>query len=151
MKRVTMRRIANALLLGLSGSVFVNCAAYGMPMIAHDASVVLEDFSYTPASPIHVGDTITFHAKLNHYADGAYLSVNAGQPGYFQTYLHDYGKMGDGKAGDGIYTSVVQWHAWNGSGSGIPISVDLWWDDGYTQQHLSAPPLTVLPAEEEGQ
>lgn len=147
----TLCRIASALLLGLSGSVFVNCGAYGAPMpppLPHEPDVVLQDFSYTPASPIHAGDTIRFTARLNRHTEAGAVRVAVGEIGG-GIELYDDGNpySGDAAAGDGVYATRVYWQTQYGVGENLPVWFRLDWDDGAPGQMLSAPPLTVLPEE----
>ena len=146
-----LHRLANVVLLALSGSVFVNCAAYGEPPPPHDKHVTLNQFSYTPASPIHIGDALTFTATLNKHTDAGFLRVEVGNPVAHSLWLADDGSGADAVAGDGIYSLRVSWPEQSGTGENLPIQVRLIWWDSYPGQQLDGPPLTILPAEEGGQ
>jgi len=149
-----LRRVASAILLGLSGSVFVNCGgAYGSPVPPdppppHDPSVVLLDFSYTPASPIHMGDALHLTATLNKPTAAGIVFVDIGDPWRITLFLNDYGASGDAVAGDGVCSAYYEWDAWGGTGSDLPVVAELSWLDHTPGQTLDGPPLTVLPAEE---
>jgi hypothetical protein len=134
----TLCRVASALLLALSGSVFVNCGAYGAPPPPHDKRVTLDDFSYTPAGPIHVGDALTFTATLNKHTDNGGLFVEVGMPVAHSLQLSDDGWDADAVAGDGIYTIRVSWTEEYGTGENLPIKVRLRWWDSYPGQHRTA-------------
>jgi hypothetical protein len=148
MKLIMLRRIANALLLGLSGGTFVNCAAYGEPYIPpHDPTVVLQDFSYTPASPIHVGDTLRLTATLNHSTDAGWLQAVVKHHKLAAVDLRDNGIPPDETDGDGVYSGELTWGPELGDGKGLRVFGELTWLDGFEGQTLEAPLLTILQAE----
>jgi hypothetical protein len=122
---------------------------YGMGPPEHDPSVVLQDFSYTPASPIHVGDALTFTLRLNHplvRTDAAWLNVELGNPSLAGLKLKDEGLAPDSVAGDGIYSGSFYWTL--SSTDEIIPTAKLHWRDGAPVQQLSGPPLMVLPKEQ---
>jgi hypothetical protein len=131
----------------LSGGAFVNCGAYGAPS-PHDSTVVLQDFSYTPASPIHVGDTLRLTARLNHSTYAGNLQAVFKHHKLAAVQLRDDGYGPDETASDGEYTGELEWGAQLGSGIDLPVWVELNWEDGWEGQRLSAPDLTILPGEE---
>jgi len=124
---------------------------YGpMPVpLPHEPDVTITDFSYAPASPIHVGDTVTFTTTLNRHTDTGHVGVTVKRLIVAATYCNDIGDEADAVAGDGVYTGQITWEATMGTGSGLPVFATLRWDDGAPGQTLAGPPLTVLPAEEE--
>ena len=101
------------------------------------------DFSYTPASPIHIGDTLSFQAELNHATNAAYLEVVIGQPQVNYTMLQDYGWAPDAVADDGIYSGTLQWQPAFGPVIDEPVVVRLRWMDYAPGLELAGPPLTV--------
>lgn len=156
-----MRLLRVALRIGLAGLAFLaGCGWFDMPGARsmygvylppwpHDPTVTLDSFSYTPASPAHVGDELVFRATLNKPANGVYLRAAIGQPERELCSMNDYGIPPDVTAGDGAYAGWVTWVAEAGTGEDLPVWVELEWDDGAPGQTLSGPPLTVLPEEEE--
>lgn len=124
-------------------------AMYGIIPSPEHPTVRLVDFNYTPASPIRVGDTLALTAKTNlpisDAAMHAYLpaAVNPGVE------LRDDGQPPDLMAGDGIWSAERVWTAEMGEVESGPVWALLEFSEPYRGQELSAPSLTVLPAEEE--
>jgi hypothetical protein len=147
MMRDWLRRIAQVVLLAVSGGAIVTCGAYGMP-IPHDPTVVLQDFSYTPASPIRVGDTLRLTATLNHTTYAGWLEAVFKHHKLAAVQLRDDGTAPDEVDGDGVYTGELTWSAELGDGKDLPVWVELNWDDGFAGQRQEAAPLTILPTEE---
>lgn len=127
-------------------------ACYGAPPTPepHDPTVVLQDFSYSPPGPIHVGDTLRLQATLNHSTQAGWLQVVFKKPELASVYLADDGLSPDAAPADGIYTADFTWEARLGDGKDLPVWAELVWDDGFEGQHRDAPPLTILPPEENG-
>ena len=116
---------------------------YGVQTPPHDPTVELIDFSYTPASPIHVGDTLTFSAKLNHHSEAADLVVRLGEPPVEMAALRDDGSPPDLKANDGVYAGKLVWTPELGPAADLLITFQLLWFDGPPYIERTAPPLTV--------
>jgi len=142
--------------LGGGGPAYgVSYPMYGMeptPGPPHDSTVVLEDFSYTPASPIHVGDSLRFTATANHTTDTGYVVaiVDEGQYDYHAAEMRDDGQAPDDVAGDGVWRGELAWLPEFGTCSKALVTVYLHWYDYTEGLSLLAPKLTVLP-EEAGQ
>jgi hypothetical protein len=160
-------RVATLTAALLSGTLFTACPlygpvamygpqpAYGITPPPHDSSVVLQDFSYTPASPIHGGDTLLLTAQLNKPTEAAYLDVNIGTPAHPVTgyptltiYLRDDGVAPDATALDGVWSAELPWAGMPAPLADLPVTAELHWQDGYPGQHLDGPALSVLPEEE---
>ena len=120
-----------------------------LPPWPHDPTVTLDSFSYSPVSPIHVGDDLIFRAVLNKPAVGATLVASVDQPSPAACYLNDQGSPPDEHANDGVYSGQANWVSERGPAANLPVWVELSWMDGAPGQTLDGPPLTVLPAEEE--
>lgn len=118
-------------------------ADYGVQAPPHDPTVELIDFSYTPASPIHVGDTLTFTATLNHHSVSSDLVVRLGEPPVDMVPLNDTGYPPDVTANDGVYTGNLIWTPELGPASGMLITLQMLWFDGPPYMERTAPPLTV--------
>ena len=116
---------------------------YGMPPTPHDPTVQITDFSYEPASPVRIGDTLTFTTTLNHATNGAYLQVVIGEPPVNFAMLNDYGIAADAHAYDGIYSGLLEWTPAFGPIANEPMVVHLSWEDGAPGLELAGPPLTV--------
>jgi len=156
MTRKWMARLCCALSALLAGCSFsgmfhdsYNIGAYGIPTppLPHDPTVRIEGFSYTPASPVHLNDTLTLQAHLNKPTEAGYMQVVVKKPSLAVSYLNDAGYEADAVAGDGVFTGELAWTAELGTGKGLPVWVELRWDDGAEGQQLDGPPLTVLPEE----
>lgn len=124
-------------------------ACYGAPYVPlpHDPTVTIDHFTYTPASPIHVGDTLTLTATLNHPTNAGWLQATVKKPSLAQGVLYDNGIAPDSAPGDGIFTGTLEWSPPLDDGVGLPVWVELLWDDGYPGLQLGGPPLTILPPE----
>jgi hypothetical protein len=121
---------------------------YGVPPPPSHPTVELTDFTYTPASPIHIGDTLTLTAVTTlPLADG---SMRASLPTTINrnVALNDDGWPPDQTAGDGIWTGEQMWMEDMGTPSDGVIHLVLS-TPGYFDQAKFGPRLTVLPAEEE--
>ena len=116
---------------------------YGIDWPPHDPTVAITDFSYTPQSPVHIGDTLSFTTTLNHATDGANLEVAIGQSAVQYAMLQDYGWAPDARAHDGIYSGTLEWQPAFGPITNQPVVVRLIWYDGYPGLELAGPPLTV--------
>lgn len=150
---IRLGALASAL---LSGTVFVACPAYGgqalygpppIPL-PHEPDVTITDFSYTPASPIHLGETLTFSATLSRHTDAGWISAVVKKPELASAYCNDLGLAADAAPGDGIYTGTLDWEPPLSTGTSLPVYAELVWEDGAPGPTLDAPPLTILAAEE---
>jgi hypothetical protein len=133
------------------GCAVVVTACYGTPgpPQPHDPTVLLQDFSYTPASPIHVGETLIMQATLNKPMYTGWMQAVVKKPELAAAYLNDRGEAPDVTAGDGVYTGELEWTAALGTGVGLPVYAEQWADDTAGQRR-DGPALTVLPQEEGG-
>jgi hypothetical protein len=152
-----------AALAGCSGHRYIETYSivdYGGPPPKHDPTVEITDFTYTPASPIHINDKQTFTATLNNSMrrDEPSIVVEIGselQPveGYagpvISLRLSDGGRSREEETGDGIYSWGYWWLSPRSPQQDIPVTVHLEWADGYHSDPVYAEPLTVLPAEED--
>lgn len=148
---------ALAALTGCQPPVIVGM--YGPPPVEYDPTVDLSDLTYQPASPIRVGDVLTVTASLNKPVqprDGSILvefgSEAVPLSGYgvpsIAFWLNDQGYSGDAVAGDGIWTSELEWLPEFGPQQDLPVSAHLQWADGHYTESAGAPSLTILPAVE---
>jgi hypothetical protein len=150
--RVIVRSATLAAAL-LSGTLFTACplygpvAMYGPPPVPHEPDVKITDFSYTPASPIRSGDTLTFRATLSRHTDAGWISVAVRKPELIRIGCNDAGFPPDETAGDGVYTGALLWDGALGTGEGLGVYAELRWNDGAPGQILGGPPLTILPEE----
>ena len=137
-------------LLSGCGCAVAVTACYGVPSLPppHDPTVVLLDFSYTPASPIHVGDTLTLRATLNKHMHAGWMQAVFKNFKFASVDLLDDGVAPDDLAEDGVYSGSMSWEPELGNGKGLRVFAELQWFDDYEGQQLDAPPLTILPAEE---
>ena len=117
--------------------------AYGVTPPPHDPTVQITDFSYTPSSPIHRGDTLTFTAKLSRPAPGNALEVVLGDPARNFAALRDDGLAPDDHANDGVYRGTAVWKYSFGLAQDEPVKVQMTWSDGVPGGELAGPPLTV--------
>ena len=145
-----------ALLAGCPNTYSVG--VYGMPPAEHDPDVEITDFSYTPATDVHVGDTITLQVTLNKPAeiDAGFIGIYTGNVSdildisLLEAYaLNDYGYGADQTALDGVWTGEYTWPDPPGAVTTLPFFVRLNWYDGYATDYFRGPDLTVLPVEEE--
>ncbi len=121
--------------------VYGAVGVYGMPSVPLDIAA----FSYTPPSPIHTGDTLTFIAQLEpaqNVAADVYAEV---APALFHVQLHDDGLAPDALAGDNVFSGSGQWTAECGTG---PQRLHLYargYKPGGEAQGAAELPLEVLP------
>lgn len=125
---------------------------YGVPLYGsvpprEHPTVKLTDFSYTPASPIRIGDTLKLTARTNLPAADAQvfaqLPGNSGGP----VELKDDGQAPDVAANDGIWTAEKTWGDELGTADNASIWVMLDFHGLYDDQML-ARTITVLEEEE---
>ena len=117
--------------------------AYGVTPPPHDPTVQITDFSYSPSSPIRLGDTLTFTAQLSHPAQGSSLEVVLGDPAVNFAPLRDDGRAPDDIANDGVYRGTALWKPSFGLAQDKPVKVQMTWYDGAPGGELAGPPLTV--------
>jgi hypothetical protein len=164
MVRIVLRALLcmTAALAGCSGHRYEEIYLtpdYGLPPPKHDPTVEITDFTYTPASPIHINDKQTFTATLNRADQTGYPSLvveigSEAEPvvGYagpiISFRLSDGGRSHDEETGDGIYSWGYWWLNPRSPQQDIPVTVHLEWADGYHSEPVAAESLTVLPAED---
>lgn len=138
-----------ALLSGCKGTGGWAEPMYGMEIPPEHPTVVLTDFSYTPASPIRVGDTLTLTVTTSEPVEQALVSVRL--PSLTDRYveLADDGQPPDETAGDGIWTAERLWTEEMGNPTRGAIEAELFFLTYYRQQQLWGPDLTVSYGEEE--
>lgn len=124
-----------------------------LPPQPHDPTVTLDSLSYTPASPIRIGDTLQLTATASHATVAGYVVVivDKGHHDTFAVALRDDGQAPDDVAADGVWRGAAPWPAQFGTCSKALLTAYLRWYDGADGGSLRAPNLTVLPAEEGGQ
>lgn len=139
--------LVTALLAGCPAPLFYGMygpqPAYGVTPPPHDPTVAIADFSYSPASPIHIGDTLTFTATLTHAAPGNVLQVVAGEQPVNFVLLRDDGWAPDTHANDGVYRGTLLWKASFGPVTSLSLKVQMTWYDGSPGGEHAGPPLTV--------
>lgn len=140
--------LAAALLSGIS-STGCDRMMYGMPPPDHERDVTITDFSYSPASPIHVGDTLTFRATLTRPTAAGFVCAVVSIPEAVRVRCNDEGLPPDEVAGDSVYSGALVWDSALGTGSEQLVYAEIKWYDGTWWPPRSAAPLTVLPAEVE--
>jgi len=115
--------------------------------LPHDPSVVLTEFSYTPAGPIQASDTLTFTARTNQSTDAGYVVAHVHDGSHFGRYalLYDGGIAPDAAAADGVWTGTLTWQADWPTPAAAKVHAELRWDDGYKSQVLYGPRITVEP------
>jgi hypothetical protein len=120
---------------------------YGILPPPSHPTVILTDFSYTPASPIHINDTLTLTAKTNLPVADAQVRVHFPDTLEGPLELTDDGRPPDALAGDGIWTGEQTWTAEMGTAdeSSIWVTLDF---DGYYNSQMLTDSVTVLPEEE---
>lgn len=126
---------------------FYAVPAYGVPPPPEHPTVRLTDFSYTPASPIHIGDSLTLTARTNIPIAEAGVVVELPASVVTEVRPADDGKPPDTAAGDGIWTAETTWTAEMGPVDQGAIYAVLIFDDYYANQTLTEP-ITVLPEED---
>lgn len=118
-------------------------SVYGPPPIAHDPTVEIVDFTYTPQVPVHAGDTLTFTATLNHYTDAGVVYADIGNPLVVDAMLNDDGIAPDLHARDGFYCGRLVWPASIGAAQPLPVVCHLEWQDYAPHLERSAPSLAI--------
>jgi hypothetical protein len=107
----------------------------------------IQDFNYTPPSPVHIGDTLTFTALI---PEGENVSVVgfAGAPGgnSVEIPMHDDGVTPDEAADDRIYSGALLWLAEYGTGKmTISILASGTLQGSNAESKRKGPQLEVLP------
>jgi len=121
---------------------------YGILPPPSHPTVVLTDFSYTPASPIRIGDTLTLTAKTNLPIADAQVLVHFPDTLEGPLELTDDGRPPDALAGDGIWTGEQTWTEEMGTTDNGSVWVMLDFH-GYYQSQMLTRSMTVLPEEGE--
>jgi hypothetical protein len=112
------RVLAGVMAAVTGASALTSCPVYGMAPAygVQYVPLTITSFSYSPPSPAHVGDTLTFVAQLE-LADMRTADVSAGNlTETLHVTLHDDGVAPDATAGDSIFTGSGQWLAQYGTG-----------------------------------
>jgi hypothetical protein len=131
---------------GPLGTSFGGQLDYGVAIPPEHPTVRLTDFSYTPASPIHINDTLTLTAKTNLPIADAQVLVHFPDTVEGPIELTDDGRAPDARAGDGIWMGEKTWTEEMGTADNGSIWVTLDFHGYYDSQMLTKS-LTVLPAE----
>lgn len=158
-----MKRTAKLLLYMVSGlcALLAGCfggsteALYGPPNPPpHDPTVTLTDFSYTPATGVRAGDTITYTVTASKTInfDAGQVRVQLGtqeQPiaGVTSRTLFawpkDDGNAPDAVAGDGVFTAERQIPPFVKPQQGIPVVAEIDWFDDNPGQSIQGQPLDI--------
>lgn len=136
-----------ALLAGCQGGQVLITDDYGVPPPPSHPTVKLTDFTYTPASPIHVGDTLTLTAVTTLPLAGGSMSAYLPTTVNSSVHLMDDGQPPDLLAGDGIWAGERVWTEDMGTPTDRSVQL-IFSTPGYFDQATSGPKLTVLPAED---
>lgn len=120
---------------------------YGVPSPPSHPTVVLKDFSYTPASPILVGDTLKLTAKTNRPVADAEMYAHLPALTDKAIEMKDDGQAPDAVANDGVWTAEKTWTAEMGTADNGIVFLILGFHGEYDSQTLQRN-LTVLPEEE---
>ena len=152
--------LAYSLLAVLSGcSPPIIAPLYGPAPVEHDPSVEITDFSYTPASSIQLGESLTFSGKTNQQInqwDCAFIvtvgsqqsPVSGWTSGIAEYAIEPASEQGRSTGRDDQWTGDLVWYPEYGLGQDLPVSAHLEWSDGYQTEPVMTAPLTVLPAVE---
>lgn len=153
--------LALGMLAALTGcSPPVITPLYGPPPVEHDPSIEFADFSYQPASPIRIGDTLQFRATTSKpfsgyegeirvvIGDEQLAPLIGSDAPTVNVLLNDHGLEADEVEGDGVWTGELVWLAEYGPQQDLPVEAHLHWLDGYVTAPVLGAPLTVLPAED---
>ena len=127
---------------------------YGAAPPPHEPGVVLTDFSYTPATGVQAGDTLTYTVTVNKTfnTSAGQVRVQLGtdtQPvaGVTSRTLFawptDDGVAPDVTAGDGIFTASRQIPAFVEPQQDIPVVVEIDWWDEFPGPSLQGDPLDI--------
>ncbi|MBN2081611.1 hypothetical protein JW859_05305 [bacterium] len=147
--------LANILLLTLAGACHSSgtCAGvvadYGVFPPRTHPTVEFTSFSYTPASPIHIGDTLTVTATTNQAVTNANMHAVLPAQENSSLVLNDDGQPPDVQAGDGIWTGERTWTASMGTSDNGSLVVMLEFANYEYDSQLLYGTITVLPEESE--
>ncbi len=114
------------------------------PPIPHDPTVTLDDFSYTPPSPVSPGDTLEFTATTNKPTNAGEIYISFGDPPVFRAYLNDNGAGADDVANDGIWHGEFPLQHNTPPFEDLSVIARLHWDDGAEPLELAGEDLTIL-------
>jgi hypothetical protein len=115
--------------------------AYGMPIVPLD----IKSFSYTSASPVHVGDTLTFIAELEPAGSRTAVVYAGNVAPRFRVQLHDDGQTPDAAEGDDVFSGSGPWLAANGTGETQALLHAEGFKHGEYASGDESLPLEVLP------
>ena len=121
---------------------------YGMPMPPQHPTVVLTDFSYSPVSPIRVGDTLTVKAITSEPIMRAAILVHLPAKVDGDLELRDDGQPPDETAQDSTWTAEIIWTEEMGVVQDGVTWAMLAFQDFYDSQMLMGS-LTVLSSEDD--
>lgn len=119
-------------------------AAYGVEPPPHDPTVTLDDFSYTPPSPVNPGDRLEFTATTNKPTGSAWLTVLVGDPPEFSVMLNDKGIAPDSIREDGIWHGEIDLPLDASLAEDLPTIARLSWQDGFPGQEVAGEDLTIV-------
>lgn len=134
-------RLSRVLAVCTGAAALFACPAYGAPNFAP----AIKSFTYTPSSPIHFSDTLTFRVDVT---DAEIKLVRVRIDGLIHHWvdLNDAGQAPDAQAGDGVWTGALYWKAKMGAGENLNVSASAYRDPVNRATGWSeGPPLTVLP------
>lgn len=116
-----LRRLTAAgLCLFCTAVVYVACGS-GSDVVANPGApyvrLNISSFGFTPPSPIHLGDTLTFSARvLEQQVVSVQVLATGESNGDLRVELHDDGVAPDETAGDAMYTGAAVWAPELGTG-----------------------------------
>lgn len=139
--RKLWQRLSFVLAVCTGSAALFSCPAYGTPMY----DPVLTSFTYTPPSPVHFSDTLTFQADVT---DAGIKLVRVRIDGVVHHWvdLNDAGQAPDAQAGDGVWTGALYWKAKMGADENMSVAAYAYRDPtSLATGRRAGPPLTVLP------
>lgn len=136
-----------ALFAGCKGGQVSITDDYGVPPPPSHPTVVLTDFTYTPAGSVRVGDTLKLLATTNLPVADASMRVHVSPVGE-KVILNDDGEPPDEAALDGTWTAQYTWPQEEGPAADAYFRASLRFNEYYMWQSLTTPRFEVLPAED---
>ena len=136
------RRLSSLLALCTGSAALFACPAYGSPGVG---SAAIASFSYTPPSPVHFSDTLTFQADVTD-AEIKLVRVRIDGVVHHWVDLNDAGQAPDTQASDGVWTGALYWKAKMGADEQMSVAAYAYRDPASVATgRREGPPLTVLP------